>query len=110
MLIDDLQSRTAELDKSIRALRKTGTEFAQAEMDYKIALRKEALKLKDEKMPSTLINIVVYGDPAVARLRFSRDVKQAVYQANIEAINSTKLQIRIIDAQVSREWSHPMSD
>lgn len=104
-LYNDLQRKIEELNISIKSLRTTGTEFAEAERDYKIKLREEALKLRAEKgMPVTLINQVVYGVPEVASKRFNRDVKQAVYQANLEAINSIKLQIRVIEAQLQREW------
>lgn len=104
-LYNDLQRKIEELNISIKSLRTTGTEFAEAERDYKIKLREEALKLRAEKgMAVTLINQVVYGVPEVASKRFNRDVKQAVYQANLEAINSIKLQIRVIEAQLQREW------
>ena len=104
-LYNDLQRKIEELNISIKSLRTTGTEFAEAERDYKIKLREEALKLRSEKgMPVTLIQQVVYGVPEVASKRFNRDVKQAVYQANLEAINSIKLQIRVIEAQLQREW------
>ena len=104
-LYNDLQRKIEELNISIKSLRTTGTEFAEAERDYKIKLREEALKLRSEKgMEVTLINQVVYGVPEVASKRFNRDVKQAVYQANLEAINSIKLQIRVIESQLQREW------
>ena len=104
-LYNDLQRKIEELNISIKSLRTTGTVFAEAERDYKIKLREEALKLRAEKgMPVTLINQVVYGVPEVASKRFNRDVKQAVYQANLEAINSIKLQIRVIESQLQREW------
>ena len=106
-LYNDLQQKIQELNISIKSLRKTGTEFAEAERDYKITLRKEALDLRAEKgMPVTLIQQVVYGVPEVAKMRFQRDVKEAVYQANQEAINSIKLQIRIIESQLNREWTN----
>ena len=104
-LYNDLQRKIEELNISIKSLRTIGTEFAEAERDYKIKLREEALKLRAEKgMAVTLINQVVYGVPEVASKRFNRDVKQAVYQANLEAINSIKLQIRVIESQLQREW------
>lgn len=56
-------------------------------------------------MPVTLIQQVVYGIPEVAEKRFKRDVKEAIYQANQEAINSTKLQIRVIENQLQREFT-----
>ena len=106
-LYNELQQKIKELNISIKKLRETGTEYAEAEKDYKITLRNEALKLRAEKgMPVTLIQQVVYGVPEVAEKRFKRDVKEAIYQANQEAINSTKLQIRVIENQLSREWNN----
>lgn len=104
-LLEELQIKTQELDKSIKSLRHTGTEYAEAERSYKVTLRQEALKLRSSDMPVTLIQQVVYGVPEVAEKRFTRDVAEAVYKANQEAINSIKLQIRILDAQISREFS-----
>lgn len=104
-LYSEITQKTKELDTSVRELRKTGTAFAEAERDYKIELRKQALKLRAEKgMPVTLIGQVVYGVPEVAELRFKRDISEAVYQANQESINSIKLQLRLLEGQLSREW------
>lgn len=106
-LYNELQRLLNDLNISIRKLRETGTDFAEAEREYKITLRQEALKLRAEKgMPVTLIQQVVYGVPEVAEKRFKRDVKEAVYQANQEAINSIKLQIRVIEGQLNREWNN----
>lgn len=105
-LFNELQNKINDLNVSIKKLRETGTEYAEAERDYKITLRQEALKLRAEKgMPVTLIQQVVYGVPEVADKRFARDVKEAIYNANQEAINSIKLQIRVIENQLGREWS-----
>lgn len=105
-LFNEMQVLLRDLNVSIRKLRETGTEFAEAERDYKVTLRQEALKLRAEKgMPVTLIQQVVYGVPEVAQKRFNRDVKEAIYQANQEAINSLKLQIRVVEGQLQREWS-----
>lgn len=106
-LYNELQKKINELNISIKKLRETGTDFAEAEREYKITLRNEALKLRAEKgMPVTLIQQVVYGVPEVADKRFKRDVKEAVYKANIEAINVFKLQVRIIEAQLQREYGN----
>ena len=103
-LYQELQQKTHELDVSIKALRKTGTEYAQAERAYKVKLREECLKLRDQGMPVTLIDKICYGIPSVAELRFKRDNAEVVHKANLEAINSYKLQMRLIEAQISREW------
>lgn len=106
-LFEDLNIKIKELNTSIKSLRKTGTEYAEAERAYKMSLREHALRLRTEKdMPVTLIQQVVYGVPEVAEKRFVRDVAEAVYHANQEAINSIKLQIRIIEGQLNREWNN----
>ena len=105
----ELQNKTRQLEVSIKQLRVTGTEYAQAERDYKILLRTECLKLRDEGMAIGMIDKTCYGIPCVAEARFKRDVAEAVYKANLEAINSIKLQMRLIEAQLSREWSTPVS-
>ena len=104
-LFNELQQKTRELEVSIKSLRKTGTEYAQAEKDYKVLLRQECLKLRDEGMAIGMIDKTCYGIPSVAEARFKRDVKEAVYRANQEAINSIKLQMRIIENQLGREWT-----
>lgn len=101
----EIQQKQKELEVAIKALRKTGTAFAERERDYKILLRTEALKLRDQGMAVGMIDKVVYGIPAVATARFQRDCTEAVYDANKESINSLKLQLRLLDAQLGREWS-----
>ena len=106
-LMNELNQKLKELNVSIKKLRETGTDYAEKERDYKIVLRNEALKLRAEKgMPVTLIQQVVYGVPEVAQKRFDRDIAEAIYKANQEAINSIKLQIRVIENQISREFSN----
>lgn len=100
----ELQTKTKQLETSIRQLRKSGTDYAQAERDYKVLLRQVCLKLRDEGMAIGLIDKTCYGVPSVAEARFKRDVAEAVYKANLEAINSTKLQLRLIENQLQREW------
>ena len=50
-LIQELQQKDRELSASIRQLRISGTAKAEAEKEYKIKLREEALKLRTEGMP-----------------------------------------------------------
>jgi hypothetical protein len=57
-------------------------------------------------MPVTLINQIIYGVPEVADKRFKRDVEEANYKANLEHINVVKLQLRLLEAQLSREWGN----
>ena len=103
-LYAELQAKTRQLEASIRQLRQNGTAYAQAEREYKILLRQECLRLRDEGMAIGMIDKTCYGIPTVAEARFKRDVAETVYKANQEAINSVKLQLRLIESQISREW------
>ena len=103
-LVNEISAKVNDLEKCIKMLRKTGSEFAEAEREYKIILRQECLKLRDEGMAIGMIDKVCYGIQKVADARFQRDIKQATYESNKEAILSLKLQIRILDNQLEREW------
>lgn len=104
-LVTEIFKLNDELSASIRKLADNGKRKAEAERDYKITLRTEALKLRQEKgLPVTLIAQIVYGVPKVAELRFARDIAETMYQTNLEHINVTKLKLRILENQVQREW------
>lgn len=105
-LIDDLQVKNMHLEQALRTLRTNGIALAEAERKYKEAVSKEALRLRDEGMAVTLIDKVIYGLPTISTLRFHRDCAEVVYQANQEALNVTKLQIRLIESQLAREWGN----
>ena len=104
-LYEELEALTRQLDVSIKSLRKTGSDYASAERDYKVLLRQECLRLRDEGMAIGMIDKTCYGIPSVAEARFRRDVAESVYRANQEAINSIKLRMRLIESQIQREWS-----
>lgn len=108
-LWEEIQQKTRQLDYCIKELRKSGTAYAEAERAYKIKLREVCLRLKGEGMAIGMISLTCYGVPEIAELRFERDVAETVYKANQEAINSIKLQLRLLDNQVSREWSTPQA-
>ncbi len=104
----------AELDKvtkqhqwCLKELRKSGSEFAEAERTYNVLKRKWCLKLRDDKMPVGLIEKVYKGIPEVADALFAYRVAEQTYKANMEAVMSTKLQLRLLDNQISREYASP---
>lgn len=105
-LMTELRQLSAELDESIKMLRRNGIAAAEAERQYKILLRQECLKVRDEGMAIGLIDKTCYGIPSVAEARFKRDVAEATYKANQEHINIKKLQLRIVESQINREWGN----
>ena len=106
-LVQDIQKLMEELNGSIKLLRRHGNDLANAEKNYKVKLRQEALKLRsEENMPVTLINQIIYGIDEVAELRLKRDIAQTMYDTNLEHINVTKLKLRLLEAQLNREWTN----
>lgn len=108
-LYNELESKIQELEVSIRSLRKTGSNYAEAERNYKILLRQEVLKLRDEGQAIGVITLTCYGIPSVAEARFKRDIAESIYKANLEAINSIKLQLRLLENQIQREYGTQIS-
>ena len=103
-LLNELQRKQNELSASLKQLRVNGCKLSEAERDYKITLRAAVLRLKEEGQPATLISLIVYGEKDVAEKRIKRDNAEIIYEANKEAIQTTKLQLRLIEAQINREW------
>ena len=104
LMINEMNELSIGLTTGVKLMEKYGKEFAMTERDYKIALSKEALCLREEGMAVTLIDKVVYGN--VAAERFKRDTAEVMYKTAQESVNSIKLQMRILDAQISREWGN----
>lgn len=104
-LYEELMAKIKQLEYSVKQLRTLGSAYASSERDYKVLLRQEVLKMREEGQAVGIIELTCYGIPSVAEARFKRDAAEAVYDACKEAIQSLKLQIRIIEGQLAREWS-----
>ena len=104
-LTNELNNLISKLDVSVKSLRKTGSEYAKAYTDYRVALAKELMILKEEGYAITLAGDIARGKPEIAKLKFKEISTEAIYKANQEAINSTKLQIKIIQEQLNKEYS-----
>lgn len=103
-LIQEIGAKSALLDAAIKQLGIRGRAYAQAEHDYRVAMRKKVLQERANGTPVTIISDLCRGDPDVAKLRMERDIALTVYESAQEAINGYKLQIRILDSQIEREW------
>lgn len=105
-LVNELMSKTNELDIAIKSLRKTGSEYAEAYTQYRIKLAQKLVELKEDGMPVTIAYDVARGQKDIAQAKYNEIVKEAIYKANQESINSIKLQMKIIESQINREYSN----
>lgn len=106
----EIQNKLNELDASVKQLRTTGTNYANSYASYRIALAKELVRLKDEGTPVTIAYDIARGNPDIARKKFAEIRDEAIYKANLESINATKLHLKILENQLQREWSNERQD
>lgn len=91
-------------DNLIVDLAKDGDRLALAEYDYQVQKNKTARRLMAEGYSATMINVLLKGEHEVATLMLERDTAKSRYDATKETINIVKLQMRMTDAQINREW------
>lgn len=103
-LYQELQNKIGLLDVAVREIRARGAAYSQAERDYRVALRKAVLDERTKGTPVTIISDVCRGREDIAQLRFERDCSETLYRSALEALNVYKLQARLIENQIAREW------
>lgn len=104
-LLNQITNLTEQLSASVRALRKTGQDYAEAQMKYRVALAQKITELEATGRPVTNLLYIAKGDKTVAKAKYEEICKEAIYKANLESINAIKVNIRILDTQYQREWS-----
>lgn len=98
-----------KLDQCIKMLRQTGSEYAMADREYNVAVRACWMRLRSDGMPVGMIDKVYKGEDDVADKRFRLIEAEAMKDANKEAVMSYKLQLRLVEEQIQREWSNPQA-
>ena len=96
-LLELINKKCSELDVAVKSLRKTGQDYAEAYTNYRMELAKEGYAI-------TLAGDIARGKREIAMLKFKEISTEAIYKANLESINAIKLQIKLLDAQINREW------
>lgn len=103
-LVTELQYKIQMINKAIDTLAKNGQKKAEAEMTYRIELAKKMLAERERGTPVTIIGDICRGDARIASLKFDRDTREAIYDANRESIMAWKLEAKIMENQIAREW------
>lgn len=103
-LMLELQGKIHLLDSALQQFGNRGRTAAQAEHNYRVARASHTLILRDKGIPATLIQDLCRGEPIIAKLKFEWDVAVVSHEAAKEAINSYKLQIRVLEEAIEREW------
>ena len=92
------------LNSALGEYKKRGAEYGDSQKNYRIAVAKEMLKLKAEGMPATLVYDVARGNENVAELKRQEIISESLYKSCQEAINTYKLEIKILQEQINKEY------
>ena len=103
-LIEKMRILIHLLDEAVHQYSERGKTFASAKCEYQVELAKKMLELRASGHPATIVPDLSRGDTKIAQLRFKKDVAEVVYKSAQEAIQNYKLQIRILESQIEREW------
>lgn len=102
-----LQQLMSALDEELTNYRNAGYQLADNEAEYRMALNIKILSERAKGTPVTIINDLCRGDQEIAYLRRLRDSSKVEYDACREKINTLKLDIRIMNDQIAREYGRP---
>ena len=105
-LMSELDRMKDELHRSMKMLRQNGETLADKEYDYQVLKAQTVLKMKGAGSTITEIGLTIKGQPLVSEAMRERDKAKVMYEANQEHINVVKLEMRVIENQIAREWDN----
>ena len=103
-LLAELNDKRKLLNQALSECTRRGVELAKAECEYKQSSAKFILAQRAIGTPATLIKDLAMGDEIVSGLRLKRDIAEVYYDNAKEARNVYKLEARLIEEQITREW------
>lgn len=101
----DIAATLDDLGRKVTAMREAGRSLAESEADYRQRLRVAILKERAEGTPVSIVGDVCRGIPEIALAKLRRDAADAEAKASAEAINVLKLRVRVMEAQLERDWA-----
>ncbi len=108
LLSQELLRLVAEAEEAVDQMALAGVALANAERDYRRALRVEITRERmTTRTPVRIISDVCRGDDNVSNLKALRDAAEAKYEASKELVNVKKLAVRILGEQINREYGRP---
>ena len=102
-LLQELWKINNLLTKALEQFKERGKEYALAYRKYRVLLSQELLKLKADGMPVTIAYDIARGKEEIANAKEQEIITECLYKSCQEAINTYKLQIKIIQAQINNE-------
>ena len=92
------------LTSALAEYKKRGRDYAEAYKKYRILLSQELLKLKAEGMQVTIAYDIARGTEIVANAKEQEIITECLYKSCQEAINTYKLQIKILQENINKDY------
>lgn len=102
--IQKMQELNTYLITALAEYKKRGTDYAKAYKNYRVLLSQELLKLKAEGMPVTIAYDIARGTEQVANAKEQEIITECLYKSCQEAINTYKLQIKILQENMNKDY------
>lgn len=102
--IQKMQELNTYLTTALAEYKKRGTDYAKAYKNYRMLLSQELLKLKAEGMPVTIAYDIARGTEQVANAKEQEIITECLYKSCQEAINTYKLQIKILQENMNKDY------
>ena len=90
-IAEEIYNSGKRLENGSKEIFKYAKAMAEKERDYRRALTIEIMKLRDAKVPVSLINDVARGN--LAELKFQRDLAEAQYKSCKDSLNAISTQM-----------------
>jgi hypothetical protein len=103
-LVEIIAGKREMLNKAISTSKERGIAYATAERKYNIEKTKKAFLWQDQGIKATFIAEFIRGDEEIAHLKWERDCCEVLYDSAKDYINGVKLELRLLESQLEREW------
>lgn len=105
-LLEEMKKLKTLLNTALAELKNRGTTYAKTYANYRKLLAQELLKLKAEGMPVTIAYDIARGKEEIANAKEQEIIAETLYKSCQEAINSYKLQMKILQEQIEKEYNN----
>lgn len=105
-LLEEMNKLKTLLNTALTEFKNRGTTYAKTYANYRKLLAQELLRLKAEGMPVTIAYDIARGKEEIANAKEQEIIAETLYKSCQEAINSYKLQMKILQEQIDKEYNN----
>ena len=105
-LLQELWKINDLLTKALEQFKERGREYAKAQRDYRVLLRKTILELRADGTPTTILSELARGDDDVAAAKEQEIITKTLLESCQEAINVYKIQLKLLQEQINKEYQN----